>query len=119
MKPIIQSIVEAGQDLKDKVVDLDPTRNSTDRAGHLVERVGKMDEGNVDHDVIALQLTKNSRKGNTYTESEIPTMVKMYEDTQSGGVGITAEQTRALIRDQAAAEAQRKAADGLDGALPA
>lgn len=116
MKEIIDTLKQAGQDALDFAVDLDPTTNATSRAGHTVERVGKMDEGNVDHEVIALQLTKNSKHDNQYSADEIPTLVKVYQDNLST-VGITAAQARALIRDQQKQASQ--ASGAVDGALPA
>lgn len=116
MQKIIEKVINAGQDIADFAIDLDPTTTATTRAGHTVERVGKMDEGEVDHEVIALQLTKNSKRDNQYSADEIPTLIKLYQDTQST-VGITAAQSRALIRDQ---QKQHSPEGGApDGALPA
>ncbi|WP_208647510.1 hypothetical protein [Pseudomonas kribbensis] len=116
MKKLIETVKKAGEDAIDFAVDLDLTSTPTSRAGHTIERVGKMDEAEVDHEVIALQLTKNSRKGNQYEADEIPTLVKVYQDTHSA-VGVTSAQTRALIRDQQVESGQES--DEANGALPA
>ena len=116
MKNLTDRVKKVGEDVVDFAVDLELTATATSRAGHTVERVGKMDEAEVDHEVIALQLTKNSKKGNQYEADEIPTLVKVYQDNQSA-VGVTAAQTRALIRDQQ--EESGQAHDEVDGSLPA
>lgn len=88
------------EDISDKTEDiLEKAHSPSSRSGHTVERVAKMDAAGVDHEVIALQLTKNSRYGNSYEPSEVPTLLKVHEDNVTA-VGITAAQARQLIRDQ-------------------
>ncbi|NWC59489.1 hypothetical protein KUA23_13840 [Pseudomonas pergaminensis] len=82
----------------------------TDRAGHAIERAYKLDQADVPHDAIASILTASSKrlgKNNEYSESEIPTMVKLYDDCLSG-TPISDKTTRAVLRDQ-------EEAHGFDG----
>lgn len=99
-------------------VTLEKTANATTRSGHTVERAAKLSAANVAHEVIALQLSLNSTTGNQYTASEIPTLVKVYEDSKSRP-GITTAQFNALVEDQIssdqarASETYRKAMDAI------
>lgn len=86
--------------ISDTTIDLlDKVSTSTSRAGITIERVGKMYDKDVDKDVIALQLSKNSKNGNVYTEVHVDALVMIYEDTKTK-VGITKTQATALIEDQ-------------------
>jgi hypothetical protein len=87
-------------DGKNLITDtLEKVASAASRAGSTTERVGKMAEAGVPASVIAMQLTENSRNGNTYSTAEIPTLVKVYQDSKSA-VGVTAAQAQALINDQ-------------------
>jgi len=82
--------------ISDTTIDLlDKVSTSTSRTGITIERVGKM----YDKDVIALQLSKNSKNGNVYTEVHVDALLMIYEDTKTK-VGITKSQATALIEDQ-------------------
>lgn len=84
----------------DTAIDLlDKVSTPTSRAGTTIERVGKMHTKRVDKDVIALQLTKNSKNGNVYSETHVDAILMIYEDTKTK-VGITKTQATALIEDQ-------------------
>lgn len=88
------------QKISDTTIDLlDKVSTSTSRAGITIERAGKMHDKDVDKDVIALQLSKNSKNGNVYTEVHVDALVMIYEDTKTK-VGITKTQATALIEDQ-------------------
>lgn len=89
--------MEVVQDLLDKVA------SPASRAGSTVERVSKMLGANVPASVVALQLTENSRNGNTYSASEMAVLDKLYKDTKTK-VGVTKKQANALIKDQQQAE---------------
>ena len=52
-------------------VVLDKVQTPTSRAGHTVHRVAMMLGNDVDPDVIALQMSKNSATGRTYTATEV------------------------------------------------
>ncbi|MFL1449404.1 hypothetical protein ACI77O_13485 [Pseudomonas tritici] len=81
-----------------------------DRAGHAIERAYKLAKADTPHDAIASILTASSKrmgKDNVYTESEIPTMVKLYDDSLSG-TPISDKTTRAVLRVQ-------KETEGFDG----
>ena len=69
------------------------------RAGHSTERVAKLSKAGVDPEVIALQMTKNSKIGQVYTKDDILTLKKLYNDCEAKVV-ITRAQTRALMNDQ-------------------
>ena len=88
---------------KDGVTDtIEKFTTSSDRSGATVDRVGNMDKAGVSKKTIAQQLTDNDRFGQTFDASEIPTIRKLYNQSQAAP-GITAKQARALIQDQAVA----------------
>ena len=92
-----------GQTLK-KAVDvvdvvLDKVQTPTSRAGHTVHRVAMMLGNDVDPDVIALQMSKNSATGRTYTATEVKMLGELYNDCKTKSP-IKALRTKALIRDQ-------------------
>lgn len=91
---VIDSIKDAGTDLIEKA------SSPASRAGHTVERVGKMVEEGIDKDVIALQMTKNSRTGKTYNSTHVEFCADLYKESKAGAVLATAAQTRGLIADQ-------------------
>ncbi len=83
------------------VIDtIEKVSSQKSRSASTVERVAKLDIATVDKEVIALQLTKNSRNGYKYTEESIKFFSMLYEDSRSN-VGITKAQTEALLDDQA------------------
>jgi len=96
MKKFIDNAVDAVTD------QLEKFSGPTDRAGHAIERAYKLDEAETPHDAIASILTASSKrlgKNNVYTAQEIPTMVKLWEDSLSG-TPISAKTARAIIQDQ-------------------
>ena len=113
-------IVGAIQDAKNVVVDsIEKVSSPVDRAGHTVERVGKLVEGGVDKEVIALQMTKRSPTKKVYTEAAVDVLSDVYQDSKTT-VLVTAGQTKALQNDQKATQPPKPHGDlGLDGALPA
>ena len=89
----INAVVDSTADLLDKV------SSPGSRAGSTVERVGKMRQKNVDAEVIALQMTKNSPKKKSYSTRDIEAYAKLYDDAKTKVV-ITAAQTRLLTDAQ-------------------
>lgn len=86
-------------DTLEPIVDMyEKVASPRTRAGATVERVGKMRANNVDDEVIALQMTKNSPNGHTYTESDVQLLGRIYEDSKTR-VLITAKQAKALVCD--------------------
>jgi tRNA U34 5-carboxymethylaminomethyl modifying enzyme MnmG/GidA len=87
-------------DITNTAVDiLDKVSTPSSRSGSVVERVGKLTRNNVDRDVIALQMTKNSPNKQKYTSKDVASYEKLYRDAETKVV-ITAHQTHALIKDQ-------------------
>lgn len=78
---------------------LEKVSSPASRSGSVVERAAKMTKEGVDKDVIALQMTKNSPNGQTYTAEDVDAYAKLHKDSTTKVV-ITAKQTRALIKDQ-------------------
>lgn len=86
----------------DGAVDLiEKVSSPASRAGSAVERAGRMLEENVDPEVIALQMTKNSPNGKRYTVAKVLAYGDLYEDSKTKAP-LTAKQTRAIIKDQRA-----------------
>ena len=71
----------------------------TTKAGGVVNRVASLDKAGIDHEVIALQMTKKSARGNKYEKEEIRTLVKLYEDCKTR-VPLSAKSARTLVKDQ-------------------
>lgn len=92
------------------------TSTQTSRTGHAAARVASALANNVDAEVVALQMTKNSRKNNpdnplVFTAEEMHTIAKLHAANKTRS-GLTKKQTGALIREQ-------NTADGEDGYCPA
>ncbi|EJG1722112.1 hypothetical protein ACLINW_000809 [Vibrio parahaemolyticus] len=88
---------------------------ATTKAGGVVNRVASLDKAGVDHEVIALQMTKNSARGNKYEKEEIPTLVKVYEDCKTR-VPLSAKSARTLVQDQEKYGSQQKGEEeNIDG----
>lgn len=77
---------------------IDKVSSPASRAGHTVERVGKMLEAGVSPRTIAMQMSDNSTNEINYTEQDILAFGNLYQDAKTK-VGVTSEQTRALIAD--------------------
>ena len=92
---ITGSVAAGAVDLIEKV------SSPASRAGSAVERAGRMLEENVDPEVIALQMTKNSPNGKRYTADKVLAYGDLYEDSKTKAP-LTAKQTRAIIKDQRA-----------------
>lgn len=92
---IMGAVAGGAADLIEKV------SSSASRAGSAVERAGRMLEENVDPEVIALQMTKNSPNGKRYTVAKVLAYGDLYEDSKTKAP-LTAKQTRAIIKDQRA-----------------
>ena len=73
------------------------THTTTSRVGIAIERIVEMDKNDVDHDVIALQMTKNSDM--KFTANDIKAYCKMHKATTTKAP-ITKKQTKVLIKDQ-------------------
>lgn len=93
VQDIVNNTVDTTADLLDKV------SSPTSRAGSTVERAAKMTQNGVDKDVTALQMTKNSPNGQTYSSADVEAYNKLYEDAKTKVV-ITSKQATALIKDQ-------------------
>lgn len=92
---ITGTVADGAADLIEKV------SSPASRAGSAVERAGRMLEENVDPEVIALQMTKNSPNGKRYTAAKVLAYGDLYEDSKTKAP-LTAKQTRAIIKDQRA-----------------
>lgn len=99
----VGSVADGAVDLIEKV------SSPASRAGSAVERAGRMLEENVDPEVIALQMTKNSPNGKRYTVAKVLAYGDLYEDSKTKAP-LTAKQARAIIKDQ---RAQREAGSEL------
>jgi hypothetical protein len=95
-KNIINNIIDTIDTTRDF---LEKVSSPASRAGLAIERAGKMRKENVDPEVIALQMTKNSPNSQIYTEMDIEAYSKLFQDSKTKVV-ITSAQTRALIKDQ-------------------
>lgn len=107
-----KKLVSAVADTVNNVMD--KTSSPRTRAGSTVERVGKMVDAGVSKQVIALQLTENSRRGKIYTVEKVDAMADLWEESKSA-VLVTAKQARVLIEDQL----EQNSLTGLDGFQPA
>ena len=80
------------------------------RPGHAAARVASALANDVDPEVLALQMTKNSQKNNpdspvTFTAAEMPTIAKLHAANKSRSA-LTKQQTGALIREQGLADTE-------------
>lgn len=108
-----QQVGRALQDIADKTIDsLEKVSSTGSRAGSVVERAGKMSECDVDHEVIALQMSKRSPNSLTYSTRFVDELVHLYEDSKTRVV-LTKEATTGLIRDQQGHEAGEEKDDGI------
>ncbi|MDA8118952.1 MAG: hypothetical protein M0Z85_02635 [Gammaproteobacteria bacterium] len=98
---VLGTVADGAADLIEKI------SSPASRAGSAVERAGRMLEEDVDPEVIALQMTKNSPNGKRYTAAKVLAYGDLYEDSKTKAP-LTAKQTRAIIKDQ---RAQRGAGD--------
>lgn len=88
----------------DRLVDAweDLTSTQASRTGNTAARVASALASGVDHEVLALQMTKNSEKNNpdspvTFTAADIPAIAKLYSANKSR-CALTKAQKGALIR---------------------
>lgn len=93
LNDVANGAIDTTTDLLEKV------SSPASRSGSVVERAAKMTEEGVDKDVTALQMTKNSPNGQTYTAEDVDAYAKLHKDSTTKVV-ITAKQARALIKDQ-------------------
>lgn len=104
-KTNVQKVIDKAADTAtDSIEAIMP---ATTKAGGVVNRVASLDKAGVDHEVIALQMTKNSARGNKYEKEEIPTLVKIYEDCKTR-VPLSAKSARKLVQDQEKNGSQQK-----------
>lgn len=99
---------DAANALTDTWEDL--TSDQTSRTGHVAARVSSSLANNVDPDVLALQMTKNSEKNNPenpvkFTGNDMHVIEKLYQANQTRSA-LTKQQTGALIREQKAADGE-------------
>ncbi|ELA8131901.1 hypothetical protein [Vibrio parahaemolyticus] len=88
-----------GQDIKDQAIDtIDKMSTPTTRSGSVLNRVAGLREHNIPNNVIALLMTETSPTKKSYTEEDVDSYDKLYNDCRSG-VPLTAEATRGLMRD--------------------
>lgn len=85
--------------MQDKNIELEKTRTQKSRAADTVERVGMLFENGVSIKTIASQLTDNRRDGQAYTAENVEGMIMAWNDAKTS-VGITVDQTNALLLDQ-------------------
>ena len=95
--PKITNMIETASDYAADFIE--KTATPASRAGHTIERAGRMLEEEVSPAVIALQMTENSPTHQTYTVADVQSYGKAYQDSKIKVV-LTAKQTRALINDQ-------------------
>jgi len=94
----------------DTVTDaLEKVQTPASRVGHVMERAAKLVRGEVDPEVVAMQMTKNSPNGHVYTPQGVVEMANAFEDCETRAI-LTAKQTTALLDDQAQVNAS--AGDG-------
>ncbi|MGQ8820775.1 hypothetical protein [Bibersteinia trehalosi] len=92
-KKLFNQVADTASNVIDKV------SSPAFRAGHTVERVGKMLEAGVSPRTIATQMSDNSTNEIAYTEQDILAFGNLYQDAKTKVV-VTSEQARALIADQ-------------------
>ena len=92
MKTKINAVQDAAVDFMEKC------STPCSRAGHAIERVGKLLEGGIAPNVIAMQMTTTSPTGIKYTRANILAFGDLYEDSISGQA-MPAKQARALLAD--------------------
>ncbi|RLL20119.1 hypothetical protein [Acinetobacter chengduensis] len=104
-KTNVQKVIDKAADTAtDSIEAIMP---ATTKAGGVVNRVASLHKAGVDHEVIALHMTKNSARGNKYEKEEIPTLVKIYEDCKTR-VPLSAKSARKLVQDQEKNGSQQK-----------
>ena len=90
---------------------LESVRSTKSRAGDVVERGGKMLESKVPPAEVAEYMTMNSTNGHTYSPAEMPTVMKIYQDSKSKPL-ITKAQAKTSIKKAKAAGAGGDIPDG-------
>ena len=80
------------------------TSNQTSRTGHAAARVASSLANDVDPEVIALQMTKNSQKNNpdnpiTFTAKDMPVIAKLHAANKTRSA-FPKQQAGALLREQ-------------------
>lgn len=107
----------------DKVVDVweDTTSTQTDRSGSVVARAASLLANDVDAEVVALQMTKNSKKANpdapvVFTDADVTSYGKLFQANRTRSV-LPKHQTGALIREQRATDTVPEGGEG--GLAPA
>ena len=103
---IVEKTIDVVVDTSINIVDIvddnliEKASSPSSRAGLVIGRVGSAIEDNVDAEVIALQMTKNSVNNNTYSEGEVLSFNKLYLDSKGRQSVFTAKQATALKRGQ-------------------
>ncbi|WP_156826618.1 hypothetical protein [Marinobacterium rhizophilum] len=97
---VFTSAIDGTKKAKDWTKDqIDKVSTPASRSGNVVNRVARLVDAGVDPDVIALQMRKNSPRGNTYHKRDIYAYYKLYEDTKTRAP-LTEKVTRALKNDE-------------------
>lgn len=89
--------LQTGADFIDDTLEKASTPAS--RAGHVIERAGKLLAADVSPEVVALQLSLGSANKNKYTVAHVEGFGQLYQDMQTR-VNLTAAQTTGLLKDQ-------------------
>ena len=82
---------------------LEKCSSPASRAGHAIERAGKLLAQRMTPKVVAAVMTSNSRNGTKYTVSKVVAYGELYQDSLSGQV-LPAKHYTAIIADQKAAQ---------------
>jgi hypothetical protein len=105
------------QEIADKTVDLYErvVSDQTSRTADAAARIASSLANEVDPEVIALQMTLNSRKNNpdaptTFTAAKVKVINEFFEANRTRSV-FTKEQSGSLIREQRAADAKGEEAE--------
>lgn len=106
----LDKLVANAEHIADSTVDAweNLTSNQTDRTGHAATRVASALASGVDADVLALQMTNNSRKNNPeapehFTVQDISSIEKLHKANRTRSA-LPKAQVGGLIREQRAAD---------------
>ncbi|MEL7936423.1 hypothetical protein [Pseudomonas delhiensis] len=88
LKPITTAVAEG----------LEKTHSPTTRAGHTIERAGKLLEAGISPRVVATHLTDTSANGHVYSEQGVKEMGYLWQDSKTR-VGISVSAYDAFTED--------------------
>ncbi len=99
-KSVVNAVAVVSQRGLDKVEDMvDKVSSPTSRSGNVLNRIATLSKAGLAPDVTALQMKKSSVNNYNYTPRDIAAFTKLYEDCKTKPP-LTAQATRALIKDQ-------------------